>query len=156
RQVTVTTPLQRAGTYQLTATLDGGNTSRIVVRLDDLAIVKKPKPGGALLYVAGARTGQPAAGARVRALGWAYPPANQPNTFRMDMKTGAQVTDANGLTTVAGENGFPQHSWLFTARTPDGRAAFLGFTNVWAMSDAEPRYEAVHAFPMTDRPAYRP
>jgi uncharacterized protein YfaS (alpha-2-macroglobulin family) len=156
RQITVTTPLQKAGTYLLTATLEDGNTSRIVVRLDDLAIVKKPKAGGALLYVADARTGQPAAGARVDAFGWSYHPTNRPNTFQMDIKTGVYATDANGLTTVPGENAWPQHQWLFTARTPDGRSALLGFTNVWAQNDFDPAYNAIHTFPMTDRPVYRP
>ena len=42
KQITVTTPLQRAGAYFVTARMDGGNTSNIVVWLDDTVIVKKP------------------------------------------------------------------------------------------------------------------
>ena len=42
RRITVTTPLQKAGAYLLTATMDGGNTARIIVWLDDTVIVKKP------------------------------------------------------------------------------------------------------------------
>ena len=41
RRITVTTPLQKAGAYLLTARMDGGNTSHIVVWLDDTVIVKK-------------------------------------------------------------------------------------------------------------------
>ena len=45
RRITVTTPLQKAGAYLLTARMEGGNTSRIVVWLDDTVIVKKPLVG---------------------------------------------------------------------------------------------------------------
>ena len=53
------TPLQKAGAYLLTARMDGGNTSRIVVWLDDTVIVKKPMAEKAYYFVADARTGQP-------------------------------------------------------------------------------------------------
>ena len=45
----VTTPLQKAGAYLLVARMEGGNTSRIVVWLDDTVIVKKPLAGETLL-----------------------------------------------------------------------------------------------------------
>ena len=41
KQITVSTPLQRAGAYLVTARMDGGNTSNIVLWLDDTVIVKK-------------------------------------------------------------------------------------------------------------------
>ena len=42
RRITVSTPLQKAGAYLLTAKMSGGNTSKIVLWLSDTAIVKKP------------------------------------------------------------------------------------------------------------------
>ena len=49
RRITVTTPLQKAGAYLLTARMEGGNTSQIVVWLDDTVIVKKPMAEEGLL-----------------------------------------------------------------------------------------------------------
>ena len=40
RRITVTTPLQKAGAYLLTAHMEGANISRIVVWLDDTVILK--------------------------------------------------------------------------------------------------------------------
>ena len=62
RRITVTTPLQKAGAYLLTAQMEGGNTSQIVVWLDDTVIVKKPLEEKAYYFVADARTGQPVPG----------------------------------------------------------------------------------------------
>ena len=68
RRITVTTPLQKAGAYLLTATMDGGNTSRIVVWLDDTVIIKKPLVDQTYYFVADARTGLPVSAGRRRAV----------------------------------------------------------------------------------------
>ena len=49
KQITVHTPLKKAGAYLLTAKMAGGNSSQIIVWLEDTAIVKKPLSGGTLL-----------------------------------------------------------------------------------------------------------
>ena len=59
RRITVTTPLQEAGAYLVTSTMDGGNSTSIVLWINDTAIVKKPLAGKALYYVADALTGKP-------------------------------------------------------------------------------------------------
>ncbi len=61
KRISVTTPLQKAGGYLLIAQIDGGNTSRIVVWLDDTVIVKKPLANETYYFVADARTGLPVA-----------------------------------------------------------------------------------------------
>ena len=53
-----------------TAKMAGGNTSRIVVWVDDTAIVKKPLDGKTYYYVADAVTGKPIAKANVEFFGW--------------------------------------------------------------------------------------
>ena len=68
KRITVTTPLQKAGAYLLTARMEGGNTSQIVVWLDDTVIVKKPLADKAYYFVADARTGQPVPRADGRAV----------------------------------------------------------------------------------------
>ncbi len=70
KQVTVTTPLQKAGEYLLTARMDDGNTCYIVVWLDDTVIVKKPMAEKAYYFVADSRTGEPVAQANVELFGW--------------------------------------------------------------------------------------
>src|SRR5262249_40581108 len=42
KRITVTTPLQKAGAYLVTAKIKGGNASKIVLWLADTAIVRKP------------------------------------------------------------------------------------------------------------------
>jgi alpha-2-macroglobulin len=76
KRITVTTPLESAGAYLLIATMEGGNTSRIVFLLDDTVIVKKALDRGNYYFVADARTGQPVARADVELFGWRQVPAN--------------------------------------------------------------------------------
>jgi uncharacterized protein YfaS (alpha-2-macroglobulin family) len=45
---------------------------------------------------------------------------------------------------------------VITARTPQGRFAYLGFTGVWSGSYYDAQYEQTKVFAITDRPVYRP
>ncbi len=91
RRITVTTPLQKAGAYLLTARMEGGNTSRIVVWLDDTVIVKKPLVDKAYYFVADARTGQPLPRADVELFGWRQVQVGrQERVPRRDQDAGAQ------------------------------------------------------------------
>ncbi len=87
RRITVTTPLQKAGAYLLTARMEGGNTSRIVVWLDDTVIVKKPLAEKAYYFIADARTGQPVPRADVELFGWRMVQVDGRNEFRVETKT---------------------------------------------------------------------
>jgi alpha-2-macroglobulin len=159
RRITVTTPLQKAGAYLLTATMDGGNTARIVIWLDDTVIVKKPLVDKTYYFVADARTGLPVPGANVELFGWRVTQVDGKNEFHVETKKLALDTDAQGQVSVAlaGFNG-QQHyfQWLATAKTKDGRSAHLGFSNVWAWPDQRSTFDQVKAYPITDRPVYRP
>ncbi len=57
RRITVATPLQKAGAYLLTAKLADGNSSHIILWLEDTAIVKKPLDHGTFYFVADAVSG---------------------------------------------------------------------------------------------------
>ncbi len=57
RRITVATPLEKAGAYLLSAKMAGGNTSYIILWLNDTAIVRKPLPGKNYYYVADAVSG---------------------------------------------------------------------------------------------------
>ena len=86
RRITVTTPLQKAGAYLLIARMEGGNTSRIVVWLDDTVIVKKPLADQTYYFVADARTGQPVPRADVELFGWRMVQVDGKNEFRVETK----------------------------------------------------------------------
>ena len=68
--ITVATPLQKAGAYLLTAKMADGNTSQIIVWLEDTAIVKKPLSGAMYYYLGDATTGAPVGKANVEFFGY--------------------------------------------------------------------------------------
>ena len=68
KRVTVATPLQKAGAYLLKAHMVGGNTSYIVLWLNDTSIAKKPLDQKAWYFVADAVTGAPGAQGQRRVL----------------------------------------------------------------------------------------
>ncbi len=123
-----------------TAQMEGGNTSRIVVWLDDTVILKKPLADKAYYFVADARTGQPIPRADVDLFGWRMVQVDGKNEFRVETKAlGGQDRrrrPAPGRDGRAGNDPHGIYQWLITARTPEGRFAHLGFTNIWAFGDA--------------------
>ena len=96
KRVTVTTPLQKPGAYLLTAKMAGGNTSYIVVWVDDTAIVKKPLAGKTYYFVADAVTGQPIAKANVEFFGWQQHLSRQAAAARRHHQAIRRITDADG------------------------------------------------------------
>ena len=159
KRITVTTPLQNAGAYLLTAKLEGGNVSRIVVWLDDTVILKKPLEGQSYYFVADARTGQAVAGAGVDFFGWRSLQVPGKNEHRIETKRFAYRADDRGQLQVSTADMVdPQgnYQWLITAATPEGRLAHLGFTNIWAYGRHDPAYNQVRIYTITDRPVYRP
>jgi uncharacterized protein YfaS (alpha-2-macroglobulin family) len=159
KRIDVTTPLQTAGAYLVVARLDGGNTSRIVVWLDDTVIVKKPLAAKTYYFVADARTGLPVPQADLALFGWRIVQENGKNQFRIEIQNLIQKTDDQGQIQVAVDN--PNdvrgtYQWLITARTAEGRFAHLGFTGNWAFPDQESSSAEIKVFVITDRPVYRP
>jgi uncharacterized protein YfaS (alpha-2-macroglobulin family) len=159
KRITVTTPLQAAGVYLLTAQMEGGNTSRIIVWLDDTVIVKKTLVGNAYYFVADARTGESVAGAEVELFGWRVRQVDGRNEFVVETKSLAHQTDAEGqllIPTAAMTDALGNYQWLITAATPAGRLAHLGFSNIWEFNRVDPRFDQTKVYTITDRPVYRP
>ena len=159
RRITVATPLQKAGVYLLVARMQGGNTSRIVVWLDDTVIVRKPMPQHAFYFVADARSGQPLAAA-IDLLGWRIRHEADRNVFKVETRRLRRQSDTHGqllvpISELEGEGGDPFH-WLASATTPEGRLAFLGFMNIWKVDPPQDEYDQVKVVAITDRPVYRP
>lgn len=156
-RLTVTTPLQKAGAYLVTAKMADGNTSRIILWVADTAIAKKQLNGQTLYYVADAVSGQPVAKANVEYFGWKQIQV-KPNTNQYKVVTTnfAEFTNADGQV-ILGQNKLPQdNQWLIVARTDAGRMAYLGFTHVWYGNYYDAEYNQTKVFSITDRPVYRP
>lgn len=157
RRITITTPLQRAGAYLVEAKLENGNTSRIVLWLDDTVIVKKPLDGKTWYFVADAVTGQPVAGANVEFFGWkAEQPQNRQNRYRVVTSSFAEKTDNNGQVLANPKLLQPEFQWIAVARTKQGRFAHLGFSGVWNATYQREEYGGVKVYFISDRPVYRP
>ncbi len=159
KRITVTTPLQQAGCYLLKAEMDDGNTSFIVLWLADTAIVsKRLEKKRQFYYIADAVTGKPIEKANVEYFGWRHERhwENNKRIEKWEFAEFAEFSDAAGQV-IVGEKQMPQNMQvLVTARTKDGRLAFMGFSHVWYSNWFERQYNQLKTFVMTDRPVYRP
>lgn len=163
RLVTIKTPMKEPGAYLVTATMAGGNVSRIIVWVSDTVILKKQLDGQVFYYVADAVNGRPVAKADVEFFGWRQEPV-QPNRneYRVVTTRFTQPTDADGQIILGPGKQPVQHQWLITARQPRSgaggadRFAYLGYTSVWFNRQYDPEYNATRVFAITDRPVYRP
>ncbi len=155
KRITVTTPLQQPGAYLLTAKMAGGNTSHIIVWLSDTAIVKKQLSGKTYYFVADARSGRPIPKANVEFFGYQQK-RTQARTYQVSTKQFAELTDADGQVIPDPKTQPAGYQWIVTARTGEGRFAYLGFTGAWYPSRHDREYKATKAFAITDRPVYRP
>ncbi|MSR58152.1 MAG: alpha-2-macroglobulin [Planctomycetaceae bacterium] len=156
-RVTVATPLQKPGAYLVTARMDGGNVSRIIVWVADTVIAKKQLDGKSYYYVADAVTGRPVAKANVEYFGWKQVQvAPNQNKDRIVTANFAEATDNDGQVILDDKRLPEDNQWLITARTKAGRLAYLGFTNVWYEAYYDDEYSQTKVFTITDRPVYRP
>ncbi len=157
RRVTVTTPLQKAGAYLLVAQMKDGNLSRIIVWLDDTAIVKKNLNGKSMYFVADAVTGEPISKMKVDFFGWKQERVeNTKRQFRLVTQQLAEFTDKEGMIETDAKLMNRDYQWLATAKDDRGRLAYLGFSNVWYNQFSVQSYQQRKAYVVTDRPVYRP
>ncbi len=156
RLAAVHPPLSTPGAYLVTATMQGGNTSKIIVWIDDTAIVKKTLSGKAYYFVADAASGKPIAHANVEFFGWRQQYHENPPKYDVYTKHFAESTDADGQVITDAERQPTNYQWLITATTDEGRFAYLGFTGVWYPAWYDAEYNATKVYTITDRPVYRP
>jgi len=155
KRIEITTPLQKAGAYLLTAKMKGGNTSRIIVWLDDLAIVKKALDNEQWYFVADAQSGQPVPNAELEFFGYKLErlPRNRLNTKVSEF---LDKTDADGQRTISEQRMEQGYNWLVTATGPDDSFAYLGFQGIWYREHDRSEYQQNKVYIITDRPVYRP
>jgi alpha-2-macroglobulin len=153
-QVDVALPLQKAGAYLVTARLDNGNTSRIVLWIADTALIRKPMKEGSLYFVADAVDGHPIANANVEFFGYRVENRGR-NQFEVLTSNFAEASDANGQAVADKGQLQPEYTWVAIARVGQ-RLAFLGFEGIWYANAEAEVYLQNKAFAITDRPVYRP
>ena len=161
RRVTVPVPLAKPGAYWLTARIDKGNTSHLVLWLQDSILVQKPMDKSTLLFLADAETGAPIPGATIDCFGyrteWKETAGGKGGRNTVITDSFAEKTDDSGLALPSekrtGRNTF---NWLYTATTANGRFAFLGFSPFWWGERSDAGLQDTRAYIMTDRPVYRP
>ena len=156
KRITITTPLQNAGAYLVTAKVAGGNTSHIILWVADTAIVQKQLSEKEYYYVADAVSGAPVPGANVEFFGWKQERTQNQRRFNILTKNFAERTDDEGQLVPEQLDLNGRYQWLVVAQTKAGRLAYLGFRNVWANRYHDAQYNEVKAFGITDRPVYRP
>src|SRR5262249_43913820 len=99
--------------------------------------------------------------ADVEFFGWRMVQVGNRNQWRVETKSLSHRADDDGqLQVPAAELNEPnnpyQYQWVVTARTPDGRLAYQGFSNIWGAGRQDPIYDMVKVYAITDRPVYRP
>jgi alpha-2-macroglobulin len=162
RRITIATPLQKAGAYLVTAKMEGGNVSRILLWVADTAIVKKQLNGKTFYFVADAVTGKPIAKANLEFFGFwqeyksTRDGKNRRSWYEIHTSNFAEFTDADGQLILPNAADRRRYQWVITATTPGGRLAYLGYTSIWGGSWHDAQYKATKTFVITDRPVYRP
>jgi alpha-2-macroglobulin len=155
KRVTITTPLQKPGAYLLEAKMQDGNTSFVIIWLNDTSIVRKQLEGKVYYFVADAASGAPVAKANLEFFGYRQEYV-QPRSYRVSVKQFAEFADADGQLTLGPDRQPGEYQWIVIARGDKDRFAYLGFSNVWYGQRHDPEYHETKVFPITDRPVYRP
>ncbi|MEI6810416.1 MAG: MG2 domain-containing protein, partial [bacterium] len=148
-----------------------GNTSKIVMWLDDTVIVKKQLDKQAYFFIADALTGEPLQKVNLEFFGYRQEPTKLEQLIGRHynvITTGfAEFSDENGQVLPAPKDFQQNFQWLIMATTqPEpatgsgqgqgGRLAYLGFTGIWYGNYRETEYNQTKVFSITDRPVYRP
>ena len=157
RRVTVTTPLQKAGAYLVTAQLADGNVSRIIVWVADTVIAKKQLDKQAWYYVADSVSGKPVPKINVEFFGWKQTQVGNTNKYTITTSNFAEKTDADGQIVLGPQRLNQEYQWIAVARgEAEQRFAYLGFSGVWYGDRHDQDYNEIKVFSITDRPVYRP
>ncbi|MDF1667661.1 MAG: MG2 domain-containing protein, partial [Planctomycetota bacterium] len=158
KEVTVTTPLQKPGAYLLEAKMDNGNTSRVIIWVNDTVMIKKTFDNEFGYYVADSKTGKPVAKANIEFFGYRQQwkrDQNKRGYYEVTTSSYAENSNAEGWAFPAAKDLERNFQWLAIARQGE-RLAFMGFNSVWYGQRRDQEYSATKIFGITDRPVYRP
>jgi alpha-2-macroglobulin len=155
-EITVATPLQKAGAYLLIATMENGNVSRIVVWVNDTVLVRKPLKDKVYFFVADAVSGKPVAGANLEFFGYRTKWNRSGKNYTIYTDQFAEKAGEDGQLLLDPKEASRNFSWLTIATAPGGRLAYMGFNGIWHGYWYDREYSRNRIFGITDRPVYRP
>ncbi|MCO6430542.1 MAG: alpha-2-macroglobulin [Deltaproteobacteria bacterium] len=159
-RTTLETPLSKQGIYLLSATIAGGNTSKILLSINDTVILKKPLNQKAYYYLADAASGKPVANRTVNFFGYRTEHYNTTlsfgRTFRVLTKELSETTNRNGEIELDNSRLEANHQWIAYTKDSSGNTSYLGFSNLWYPSWYDSQYNQTKVYVITDRPVYRP
>ena len=154
RRITVPAPIEKPGAYLVTAELEKGNVSKIVLWVADTAIVKKQLDGETLYYVADAKNGKAVKNCDLNFFG--YRQNRLPNGRWQTVTTEFNdQSGEDGTLILKPEKLSNNFNWLVTAKAKT-RSAHYGFHSVWTGNWHDADYNQVKVYSITDRPVYRP
>ena len=154
RRVTVPAPIEKPGAYLVSAQLDKGNVSKLVLWVSNTAIVKKQLDGETLYYVADAKNGKAIKGCDLNFFGYRQNrlPNNRWETVTTEFN---DQSNDEGTLILSPEKLSNNFQWLVTAKDKS-RFAYYGFHGVWTGQWYDAEYNQVKVYSITDRPVYRP
>lgn len=153
----VNLPVQKAGAYLLAGTMKDGNTTQIVIWLNDTSLVRKRIDKGTLHYLADAVSGKPIANANIEFFGYRQERFGRTQQYKTSVRRFADRTNNDGICIPDAQQLDRQHRWLVIATTADGRLAYDGFNRIWSpQAIRENSYSTTRVYCVTDRPVYRP
>ena len=162
KRVTIHTPLTKPGAYMLTAKMPDGNTSKILIWVNDTVIAKKQLDEGVYFYLADAVSGKALPKMNVEFFGYKTEPVDNKlintlgRSYNILTKDFAESTDAQGQIVATNNMINPEYQWLVIATSAEGRFAYLGFCGMWYGNYYDQEYNQTKVFTITDRPVYRP
>lgn len=160
KRLAIVTPLKKAGAYLLTARMKGGNTSKIIVWINDTVIARKPLDGKAWFFAADAVTGGPLPGIDMEFFGYDQERTDWEKVlgrrYNVITRRFSAKTDSDGQLVPDKDQFTSKYQWIITASDKSGRLAYLGFENVWHGRRYDREYNQTKVFTITDRPVYRP
>lgn len=160
RRVTIETPLEEAGAYQVVAKMKDGNSTTIVVWISDASLSRVTAKGKSIYYVADAVDGTPLPRANVEFFGFRQEPIQKDGRYtgshRVLTTNFADRTDADGLLSPDPEDEQTNFQYLIVARAEGRAPAIIGFQGVWHGHYYDQEYNQLKTFFITDRPVYRP
>jgi uncharacterized protein YfaS (alpha-2-macroglobulin family) len=137
-----------------------GNTSKIIIWINDTVIVKKQLDEQVYFFVADAITGEPLPKVNIEFFGYRQESTTWEKVvgryYNVLCTNFSEFTDKDGQVILSPKDFDSRYQWIITATTKEGRLAWLGFTGVWYSSYYDQEYNQRKVFTITDRPVYRP
>ncbi|MEY3895880.1 MAG: hypothetical protein RLZZ214_1400, partial [Verrucomicrobiota bacterium] len=153
-------PLDKAGAWWISGTMEGGNSFYTLVWIVDSVLVQNDVGGKKQWWVADAASGAPVAGSEIEFFGYrtTYLERKNPLGRRMEIGTKAfnRTTDEDGRTLLKPGDYDGDFQWLAIARKEGRATAFFGFQPYQIEVPQLENGNRDLGYAISDRPLYKP